>query len=91
MLGDFLMELDGPKHRGRRVGSFDWRYYLIENPRSETLPYVSIEFLHEVVFGVLCVAEDAVGGGDDARATKRTAGGSGAPGSATRCDGLRRG
>ena len=65
MLGDFLMELDGAKHGGKSVGSFDWRYYLIENPKGETLPYASVEFMHEVVFGVLCIAERAMGGGDD--------------------------
>ncbi|MDE0692042.1 MAG: hypothetical protein OXI55_07320 [Gammaproteobacteria bacterium] len=62
MLGDFLMELDGQRHRGRRVGSLDWRYYFIENPRGEILPYVSIEFMHEVVFGVLRIAEYAAEG-----------------------------
>lgn len=67
MLGDFLMELDGPKHGGKRVGSFDWRYYFIESPRGESLPYVSIEFMHEVVFGVLCIAEYAAEGQHDPR------------------------
>ena len=62
MLGDFLMELDGVKHRGKHVGSFDWRYYFIEHPRGGILPYVSIEFMHEVVFGVLCIAEYAAEG-----------------------------
>ena len=67
MLGDFLMELDGQKHRGKRVGSFDWRYYFIENPRGEALPYVCIEFMHEVVFGVLRIAEHAAEGLHDPR------------------------
>lgn len=67
MLGDFLMELDGTKHRGRRVGSFDWRYYFIENPRGVSLPYVSIEFMHEIVFGVLRIAEHAAEGLHDPR------------------------
>ena len=30
-LADFLMQLDGSKRKGRRVDSFDWRYYLSRN------------------------------------------------------------
>lgn len=56
-LPDFLSELDGVKEHGRYVGSFDWRYYLIEHPKGETLPTVSIEFLHEVTYGCLRVTE----------------------------------
>ena len=56
-LPDFLSELDGVKDQGRYVGSFDWRYYLIEHPKGQTLPTVSIEFLHEVIYGCLRVTE----------------------------------
>ena len=59
-LDDFLTNLDGVKCRGKHVGSFDWRYYLIENPKS--MPTVSIEFMHEVIFGTLRIAEYAANG-----------------------------
>lgn len=59
-LDDFLTNLDGVKYRGKHVGSFDWRYYLIEYPKS--MPKVSIEFMHEVIFGALRIAEHAAGG-----------------------------
>ncbi|MCY3683331.1 MAG: hypothetical protein OXH16_18185 [Gemmatimonadetes bacterium] len=57
-LDDFLTNLDGVENKGKHFGSFDWRYYLIENPKS--MPMVSIEFLHEVIFGTLRIAEYAV-------------------------------
>jgi len=57
-LDDFLTNLDGVENKGKHFGSFDWRYYLIENPKF--MPMVSIEFLHEVIFGTLRIAEYAV-------------------------------
>ena len=59
-LDDFLTNLDGVENKGKHFGSFDWRYYLIENPKS--MPTVSIEFMHEVILGALRIAEQAVGG-----------------------------
>ena len=59
-LDDFLTNLDGVKDEKKHFGSFDWRYYLIEIPKS--MPTVSIEFMHEVIFGALRIAEQAVGG-----------------------------
>ena len=52
-LDDFLENLDGdPKTKGDdRIGSFDWRYFLIEETRSQTMPTVSIDYLHEIIYG----------------------------------------
>ncbi len=49
-LDDFLTNLDGDsnKHGSDTVGSFDWRYFLIEEAQSQTMPTVSIDFLHEI-------------------------------------------
>lgn len=57
---DFLTNLDGMENKGKHFGSLDWRYYLIESPKS--MPTVSIEFLHEVIFGTLRIAVHAAGG-----------------------------
>ena len=62
-LDDFLTNLDGVKCGGKHVGSFDWRYYLIENPTS--MPTVSIEFMHEVIFGTLRIAEYVANGNSE--------------------------
>ena len=43
-LDDFLKNLDGDINRG----SFDWRYFLIEEHRSQRMPLIGIEYLHEV-------------------------------------------
>ena len=48
-LDDFLVNLDGG--RGKHVGSFEWRYCLIEEARSAQMPFVSVDYLHEVVYG----------------------------------------
>ncbi len=51
-LDDFLTNLDGDANkRGDRVGSFDWRYFLIEENRSRRMPLVSVDYLHEVAYG----------------------------------------
>ena len=52
-LDDFLENLDGDSNtRGDdRIGSFDWRYFLIEETRSQTMPTVSIDYLHEIIYG----------------------------------------
>ncbi len=59
-LDDFLTNLDGVKYKGKHVGSFDWRYYLIENPKS--MPKVSIEFIHETIFGTQRISEYGANG-----------------------------
>ncbi|MXX04429.1 MAG: hypothetical protein F4X08_06105 [Gemmatimonadetes bacterium] len=49
----FLANLDGDSNEREDDfnGSFDWRYFLIEEPLSRNLPLVRVEFLHEIVFG----------------------------------------
>ena len=40
-LDDFLLNLDGDENeRGDHIGSFDWRYFLIEERRSQAMPLV---------------------------------------------------
>lgn len=46
-LDDFLVNLDGDT--GSNQGSLAWRYYLIEEVPE--MPFVSVDYLHEVVFG----------------------------------------
>ena len=52
-LDDFLANLDGDKNKrgDDHIGSFDWRYFLIEEKRSAKMPKVSVEFLHEIAYG----------------------------------------
>ena len=59
-LDDFLVNLDGDKNvRGDHIGSFDWRYFLIEEKRSREMPTVSVDYLHEIVFGCTRIVEHA--------------------------------
>lgn len=52
-LDDFIGNLDGdPNKRGSdRIGSLDWRYSPIAEATRQTMPTVSIEFLHEIIYG----------------------------------------
>ena len=52
-LDAFLVNLDG----GNKQGSFDWRYFPIEESSNEAVPVVSISIMHEVVYGCLCIIE----------------------------------
>ena len=52
-LGSFLENLDG----GNKKGSLDWRYFPIEESKSGTIPIVSINIMHEVVYGCLRIIE----------------------------------
>ena len=62
-LDDFLLNLDGDKnHRGDHIGSFDWRYFLIEERQSKKMPLVSVDYLHEIVFGCTRIVEYASNG-----------------------------
>lgn len=62
-LDDFLSNLDGDKNgRGDHIGSFDWRYFLIEEKRSQKMPLVSVDYLHEIVFGCTQIIECANNG-----------------------------
>ena len=62
-LDDFLLNLDGDKNeRGDHIGSFDWRYFLIEEKRSQEMPLVSVDYLHEIVYGCIRIVEYALNG-----------------------------
>ncbi|MCY4151466.1 MAG: hypothetical protein OXE94_04430 [Aestuariivita sp.] len=52
-INDFLQNLDGDTARG----SFDWRYTLIEECHGDELPAISIEYMHEIVFGCVKILE----------------------------------
>ena len=54
-LDDFLINLDGDT--GSNLGSLAWRYYLIEEVPD--MPFVSVDYLHEVVFGCNKIVEHA--------------------------------
>ena len=51
-LDDFLVNLDGDLNprKSDYMGSFDWRYHIIEKHRQK-MPFIGIEFLHEVAYG----------------------------------------
>ena len=71
-LDSFLANLDGDQDRhGNHRGSFDWRYFLIEENHSETMPLVSVDYMHEVVYGCTCIIECAlVNHGDPLKFTR---------------------
>ena len=52
-LDDFLINLDGE----RNIGSFDWRYFLTEEGRGASMPLVSINVMHEIVYGCVNLIE----------------------------------
>lgn len=52
-LAAFLANLDG----GNERGSFDWRYFPIEESSNETMPVVNINIMHEIVYGCLRIIE----------------------------------
>ena len=60
-LDEFLVNLDGdPNKKGDdHIGSFDWRYFLIEEKQSAKMPMVSVEFLHEIAYGCTRMVEYA--------------------------------
>ena len=59
-LDEFLGNLDGDcNEQGRPMGSLDWRYYLIEKMYSQDLPLVSVDYLHEIVFGCVRILQCA--------------------------------
>ncbi len=67
-LDEFLINLDGdPNKKGDdHIGSFEWRYFLIEEPLSQTMPFVGIEFLHEVAFACISIITQARHSNQDA-------------------------
>ena len=51
-LDEFLVNLDGARNsRGQYIGSFDWRYFLTEEGSGASMPRVSINVMHEIVYG----------------------------------------
>ena len=59
-LDKFLVNLDGDENeRGDHTGSFDWRYFLIEEKQNQKMPLVSVDYLHEIVFGCIKIIESA--------------------------------
>ena len=61
-LDDFLANLDGDRRGDDHIGSLDWRYFLIEEKKSAKMPLVSVDYLHEIVFGATRIIEHAVTG-----------------------------
>lgn len=61
-LDEFLENLDGDKVGRNHIGSFDWRYFLIEENRGRDMPMVSVEYLHEITFGATRIVENSVFG-----------------------------
>ena len=68
-LDSFLANLDGDDDRR---GSFDWRYFLIEEKQSVEMPLVSVDYMHEVVYGVTRIVECAMSGHGNPRAYTRS-------------------
>ena len=65
-LDNFLANLDGDESaRGDRIGSFDWRYYLIEEKRSQKMPFVSVDYMHEIAYGCIRIVEHLTYGRSD--------------------------
>ena len=60
-LDSFLGNLDGDKNKKEtdNVGSFDWRYFLIEERSSRRMPIVSVDYIHEIVYGCTRIFEHA--------------------------------
>ena len=63
-LDDFLVNLDGDKDgRGNHIGSFVWRYFLIEEKESQKMPLVSIDYMHEIVYACIQIIRFVNSGG----------------------------
>lgn len=57
-LEGFLDNLDGRRNGlGRPIGSFDWRYFLTEEGKGTSMPIVSINVIHEFVYGCIRLVE----------------------------------
>ncbi len=58
-LDDFLVRLDGRENRQGtdKIGSIDWRYFLIEENNSQNLPLVSVDYLHEIACACIRIIE----------------------------------
>ena len=61
-LDEFLVNLDGGRNdQGRYIGSFDWRYFLTEEGSGAPMPLVSVDFMHEVIYGCIRLVESIIG------------------------------
>ena len=71
-LDKFLSNLDGDENaRGNKIGSLDWRYFLSQEKISQEMPLVSVDYLHEVVFGCTRIVEHAnTGSSEPSRYTR---------------------
>lgn len=70
-LDDFLANLDGDKiNRDRHIGSFDWRYFPTQEASGASMPLVSINAMHEIVFGCVQLVSSIDKG--DEKASKGT-------------------
>ena len=59
-LDAFLRNLDGDTNgKGDHIGSLVWRYFLIEEKGSKVMPTVSVDYLHEIVYGCTRIVEHA--------------------------------
>ena len=53
-IDDFFSNLDGARNdKKKKVGSFDWRYFPTQEESGSQLPLVSINMMHEIVYGCL--------------------------------------
>jgi hypothetical protein len=67
-LDEYLANLDGANgSRGQYTGSFDWRYFPTEKGSGASMPLVSINVMHEMVFGCLQLVESIDKGDQEAR------------------------
>ncbi len=62
-LDEYLIKLDGDENsQGFYMGSIDWRYYLIEENYSNSLPLVCVDYLHEICYGSIAIVRHAYSG-----------------------------
>ena len=70
-LDEYLANLDGVKNsRGQHLGSFDWRYFPTEEGSGTSMPLVSINVMHEIVYGCVQLVRSIDKG--DEKASKAT-------------------
>ncbi len=64
---EFLVNLDGARNsRGHYIGSFNWRYFLTEEGSGASMPRVSINVMHEIVYGCVRLIRSIDKGNDEA-------------------------
>ena len=68
-LEDFLVNLDGDleEFNDEFIGSFDWRYMLIEDRQSDKFPFASVDFMHEIAYGATRIIHHAYNKIEDPR------------------------